>query len=156
MQTLTLTYRKEVTKPIVLQSLSKRLESKELTTCYGSLAYLSLFLLPEFELEDKKVYSIEMVCTHSPGLITMMLHEILEILGNLALGVDKRENLRKILEHVGFYECFELLGVIPKDWYRAFMFEYYEGHIPWSSLLQFHTYDSLHKEFLSKEGLTFV
>lgn len=156
MQTYTLTYRKEITKPIVLQSLSKRLESKELATCYGSLAYLSLFLLPEFELEDKKVYSIEKVCTYSPGLITMMLHEILEILGDLALGVDVRENLRKLLEHVGFYECFELLGVVPRDWYRAFMYQYYECAIPWGSLLQLHTYDSLHKEFLSKEGLTFV
>lgn len=156
MQTYTLTFRKEVTKPIVLQSLHKRLESHDMATCYGSLAYLSLFLLPEFELEDKKVYSIEKVCTHSPGLITMMLHEILEILGGLALGKSTKENLRKLLDHVGFYECFELLGVVPKDWYRAFLYEYYDRTLPWEYLSRLHTYDLLHKEFMNKEGITFV
>lgn len=156
MQTFTLTFRRGVTKPVVLQSLSKRLEARDISTCYGSLAYLSLFLLPEFELEDKKVYSIEKVCTNSPGLITMMLHEILEILGNLALNTEHKENLRKLLSHVGFYECFELLGVVPKDWYRAFMYEYYAGAISWEYLSQFRTYDSLYREFMNKEGLTFV
>ncbi len=158
METFTLTYKQGISKSIVLQSLDKRLESsfKEdmLPSCCGSLAYLSLFLLPEFELEDKKVYSIENVCSYVPGIFTMFMHDTLTFLGRVAMGINVRDSVGALLSSAGFYECFKMLGVVPKEWYRVFLFNYMDGKVSLDQLQGLQTYDSLVTLFYNMSGET--
>lgn len=156
MKTYTLTYKVKITKSLVLQSLHRReetaLDEDKLRSCCGSLAYLSLFMLPEYEREDKKVYSIEKVCTYIPGLFTLFMHDVLENLGKIASGEDMHQSLYNLLSCAGFYECFEMLGVVPKIWYRVFLYMYFNDSISFDELLGLQSFDALATLFYSKVG----
>lgn len=156
MKTFTLTYKEKITKSLALQSLSRReemaLDVDKLRSCCGSLAYLSLFLLPEYEREDKKVYSIENICTHVPGLFTLFMHEVLENLGRIASGEESHQALYNLLNCAGFYECFEMLGVTPKVWYRIFLYKYLEDSVSFEQLMGLQSYDALATLFYNKVG----
>lgn len=160
MKTYTLTYRKQANRDLVALSLSKRIDRATdiniLRQCCGSLAYASLFLLPEWELEDRKVYSIENVCTHVPGLFKLFMHEVLEALGNIALGVNIDESVKTLLECAGFYECFEMLGVKPSDWYRVFLAVHLKGKPSYAELQNIQTFDALASYYCSKEGFSYA
>lgn len=151
MATYTFTYDSNKTSDVVLKSLAERengayVDGNIFQRCCGSLAYLSLFLLPGFELADKSTISIEQVCTATPGIFKYDMHDLLYCLGAIACGAEVVENLKKILDLPTLYECLKFLHVAPVDWTRIFLYVYLvntETAVSLDALKKIVTYDQL-------------
>lgn len=149
MMTYTFIYDKNKTKELVLKSLSNREESaytdiQIFQRCCGSLAYASLFILPEFELADKSTFSVERVCISTPGIFKYDMRTLLNSLGEIACEECTAEALSSILSLPTLYECLKFLGVSPITWTRIFLNHYLRKTgiiLSDDYLLQFTTYD---------------
>lgn len=116
MPTFTVTYHSESPKSKMLQVVDYRCQQCDtsndaLASLCGAIANTSVFLIPEYELENKRRYSIENVCLYMPGLFSIGLNDLLEDLGYLALGSVKPELIRHVLDNCALYECLDAIGV---------------------------------------------
>lgn len=151
MATYTFVYDSRKTKTVVLNSLSERVDGayadiQVFQKCCGSLAYLSLFLLPEFELADKSTISIEQVCMSTPGMFKYDMHKLLTNLGMIACGNCDSDCVKTILNITTLYECLKFLGVHPVTWTRVLLCNYLslKGYnLKMDAMLQVSTYDKL-------------
>ena len=93
----------------------------------GCMAYSSLFIIPDYKLEDGKQYTFENVCYYVPGLLKLPLHDILDRLGAITQpNTCLTEELRKILHEAMYAEVVDLLHVRIKDTYCALAYMYFK------------------------------
>ena len=92
----------------------------------GSMCYSSLFLIAEYELVDSKIYTLENVCYHVPGLLKLPLHDLLENLSDICV-TDKSitECLKNILHDSMYPEAVDLLRLSAKETYSALLYMYF-------------------------------
>lgn len=159
MLTYTFVYDKNKTKDIVLKSISAREESaytdiQVFQRCCGSIAYASLFMLPEFDLADKSTYSVERVCVSTPRMFKYDMRTLLCSLGKIACEECTADALSAILSLPTLYECLNFLGVSVINWTRIFLNHYLRKTgiiVSDDYLLQFTTYDKLMTIFYGEE-----
>ena len=100
---------------------------KALQMFAGSLVYSSIFLVPNYDLEDGRSYTIENVCYCVNGLYKVFTHDLLHALANMSR--DSKQvllHLETVLKDQLFYEVFSVLGLDATVVYRALLHAYNE------------------------------
>lgn len=91
----------------------------------GAICYSALFILPEHELVNGKVYSFENICYHQVGLLKMALHETLENLSAIAVSTSPAcTELEEVLHSALTGEILSGLHLNTKDVYAALLISY--------------------------------
>lgn len=100
---------------------------KNLQRLCGCMSYVSIFIIPEYKLEDNNVYTFENICQYVPGLLKLPLHDMLDSLGNITLpNTEIIVELKKILHEALYAETVDLLHVRIKDTYCALAIMYFK------------------------------
>ncbi len=129
MTTFTLTYKESQRKELVLDLLSQRettayTDVETFKKCCGSLAYMSLFVCPAYELKDKSIYSVEFICRNVPGFFKYDMHTLLTSLGAIACDAVTPSTLDEIMQLPTLFECLQWLQVTPSIWTKIFISQY--------------------------------
>lgn len=78
----------------------------------GHIIYSGVFMIPDYQLEQGKQYSIEDMCSTAKGLITYNLHDILYTLADIILcdsDIDSR--LDTVLNDCLLLDCLRFLNL---------------------------------------------
>ena len=91
----------------------------------GALCYKSVFQIPDYDLVDGKVYTLENICYHVQGILTLSMHDILEAFSKICLNdAEIPKELCKVLDDCLFIEVIHLLEVNTRDVYGALLLTY--------------------------------
>lgn len=91
----------------------------------GALCYKAVFQIPEYDLVDGKIYTLENICYHVQGILTLSMHDILESFSKICLNdTGITTELCKVLDDCLFIEVIHLLEVNTRDVYGALLLTY--------------------------------
>lgn len=128
MDKYTITYKSHISKEkavsgcyaLCLSVLDGDTSTRTLHRLCGSIAYNSIYLIPDFCRENNKAYSIENICYFVPGILKLSTHNLLEKCGNInSIRYNYVTELKNILSDCTFAELMSLLELPIKDVYCA-------------------------------------
>ena len=130
MQCKYITYKETISKERALQAVDDTcrairggVEPTENTIkrLCGTISYCAVFCVPDEYLKDGAMFTVEDICRHVPGLLSVDLRDMLYCLGDIAIGENIKGNLFKVLSSPTFPETTKMIGLFPAQVYKILL-----------------------------------